>query len=129
MKVYQEHRINGQRYAWSQKHKTWLLYHVSSLGACFCGWLPIAKHPQNRPAPTMKKPRPHFKSVQHAYATSPDACRFGYGSTGCYTLNLRTEQNPPQALQGFDTYAEALQEAEKMSEPFDPIHHAKAPQH
>ncbi len=47
------------------------------------------------------------KSTSYSYATSPNAIRFGFAKTGCFTVEIQDGSNPPEAVAGFKTVAEA----------------------
>lgn len=61
------------------------------------------------------------KSVSYAYPTSPAAVRAGRGATGCYLVEIITD-NGARRLPGFSAWndkADALAYAESLPEPWN----------
>lgn len=62
------------------------------------------------------------KSVSYAYPASPDAVRFKYGKTGCYTVDLHKGTNPPEALIAFDSREKAEAYAAALVHPWNALY-------
>lgn len=60
------------------------------------------------------------KQVGFAYPTSPDAVKFGFAKSGCYSVSLGGTDplTPPKSIAAFLTKREAFEYANKMPEPF-----------
>ena len=59
------------------------------------------------------------KRVDYSYPTSTNATRFGFGKTGCYTVETVKHPQPPKAVAGFSTLDEARAHAETLPCPWD----------
>ena len=61
------------------------------------------------------------KRCEYAYPTSPNAVQFGFGKTGCYTVQLvkRSELKPAKAIAAFATLDAAHKYADLMPQPWD----------
>lgn len=59
------------------------------------------------------------KSVSYSYSSSPNAARFGFPATGCYTLETIEGCNPPVAISGHASKEEAIQAAESLDLPWN----------
>ena len=60
-----------------------------------------------------------YKRVDYAYATSPDAAKFGFSKTGCFTVDLVPRDcKPAKAIAGYATPAEARAHADKLTQPY-----------
>lgn len=65
---------------------------------------------------------PQSKAISWAYPTSPNAKRFGYNYTGCYTVGLGRANlagKPHKALKAFTTWDAAKVYADSLAEPWD----------
>ena len=47
------------------------------------------------------------KAIGWSYPSSPNAVRFGFSRTGCYSVNRLHGSDRPKSLAGFATWAEA----------------------
>lgn len=54
------------------------------------------------------------KAVAYAYPTSPDAVRFGFGNTGCYTVEMHQLNHAPKPVAAYATEAEARSHCERL---------------
>jgi hypothetical protein len=59
------------------------------------------------------------KSVDYSYPTSPNAERFGFSKSGCYTISLNdpTGVRTPVAVSAYSTLDEALKAVGQMPQP------------
>lgn len=57
------------------------------------------------------------KEIGWSYPSSPNAVRFGFGKSGCWTVSTTRGQKPPVALSGHAERSEALTAALKL--PYD----------
>ena len=71
-----------------------------------------------RSNPNMNTQNDKTKTVEFSYPTSDNAKRFGFYSTGCYTVETVTGIKPPKSLAGFKTRAEALAHAKTIDLPW-----------
>ena len=55
-----------------------------------------------------------FKTVSYSYPTSPNAKKYGFYKTGCYTVETITDEKPPKSLAAFATKKEAVAFAETL---------------
>lgn len=72
----------------------------------------------------MKEQAPSFKGVGWAYPSSPNACKFKLGKSGCYDvytvlLDAAGNRQPPVAVAGYAEFDEALAHAERIEAPWD----------
>ncbi len=61
------------------------------------------------------------KRVEYSYFSSPNATRFGFARTGCYTVELIPQNpvRPGKAVAGFADLESARAHAETLPEPWD----------
>jgi hypothetical protein len=79
----------------------------------FAAMSPNQNHPQ--------EPIMTTKSVDYAYPTSPNACLFGYGASGCYVVKIGPADysRPHEAVAGFADKQAAFDAADARPEPYD----------
>lgn len=58
------------------------------------------------------------KSVEWAYPTSPDANRLGFGTLGCWTVNIGPQGEPLTAVAGYHTREMAIAAATEFDAPW-----------
>lgn len=59
-----------------------------------------------------------LKAINWSYPTSPNAIRFGFASTGCYTVSIIRGNTPPVAQAGFRTLKQAQDFAANLHCPY-----------
>lgn len=61
------------------------------------------------------------KTVNFSYPTSPNAQRFGFNKTGCFTVELTDPKGIvyPEPLRAFATWDEAVNDAKTMPNAWD----------
>jgi len=60
-------------------------------------------------------------SVEFSYPTSPNATRFGFYNTGCWTVETHQGDNPPVSRSGHRERAEAMHAARQTGLAWWPI--------
>ncbi len=59
------------------------------------------------------------KALAYAYASSPDAARYGFPKTGCYLVETQVGSNPAKSLAGYATKAEAMAHLNRIDLPLN----------
>ena len=67
-----------------------------------------------KPVPTSETISAIAKTVEWSYPSSSNAQKFGFGKSGCYTVETACGCEPPEAIAGFKTLEEAKEFADKM---------------
>jgi hypothetical protein len=62
------------------------------------------------------------KMVDYSYPTSPNAQKFGFNQSGCYTVTIIFGIRTPKSLAGFATKEEAIKYAETLPHEWNWMH-------
>ena len=58
------------------------------------------------------------KSVEYAYPTSPHAEKWGFGKSGCYTVQQGEQTLPKVVIAAYTEQADAIAHAERLELPW-----------
>lgn len=62
------------------------------------------------------------KTIEYSYPSSTNAVKNGYGSTGCYCVELVDEKHKSKVVAAYPTKIEAIAHAETLPNEWHPLY-------